>query len=60
MAWGSPQTISDTSSFGQTWTNVVASLALNPRELAQFQIKADNQSGTVTDAMEIRVLRGGR
>ena len=55
MAW-SQQTITDTASFGQTWTDVVASLQLNPRELVHFQIKADNQSGTITDAMEIRVL----
>lgn len=55
MARQATQTISDTAAFGNTWTDV-QTIGLNPRELCHVQIKADNQSGTVTDAMEVRVL----
>lgn len=59
MAWGS-----DTS-LGTALTTVdnateefippTIGIALNPREMAHIQLTIDNESGSVTDALEVRV-----
>lgn len=61
MAWGSTTALgSGDTAIGNTWTdlNGAAFTSANPYDVYHFQINADNGSGSVTDALEIRVLTG--
>jgi hypothetical protein len=56
MAWSAEVTETQQTSIGTSWTTGGQTQTLNPGETAAGVIWVDNQSGTVTDSLDIRVL----
>ena len=55
MAFEAFTTFTQLTAVGTSWTTL-GSFTATPRELIGVFIGADNESGTVTDALEVRVL----
>lgn len=56
MAWTAESTAGSTGAIGNTWTDIGASVQLNPGELAHEQIVADTTSGAPSNDAMVRVL----
>ncbi len=56
MAWGSKQSFTDQTAINNTTEEFLASVTLNPRELAHVQLKIDNEhASAVTDSLVVSV-----
>jgi len=59
MAWASEASLGAAqTAINNTWTDLVAAAftTANPYDVYHIQINADNNSGTVTDSLQTRVL----
>lgn len=55
MAWETYTSFNQDTAVGNTWTDL-GEITATPREIIDVVIGADNESDTVIDALEVRVL----
>ncbi len=56
MAWDTYTSFTQDTGVGNSWTDLGTISGSTPREVIDIVIGADNESGSVTDALEVRVL----